>query len=239
MAESGSRPTAPDLEPKDIHPYTRQVLAEAGLDMAGQYSKSVNEYLGKIDFGYVITVCANAEKRCPFFPGRTVRLHWPFEDPAKFVGTEEEKLNKFREIRDLIEAKIKTWVTEANPAAGARPRFRFEAELTRQKEIPCTSRYWAKAAPIVRKWRRLPGRSRRGGSERHLRKSEGCRRNQKVSDPVYARTSYQRRIGLCRAHPQPDRRLPTGSAWPWPTKRGRDWSHQRRVHEAGCYHQDR
>jgi arsenate reductase (thioredoxin) len=105
------------LEPKEIHPYARQVLAEAGLDMAGQYSKSVNEYLGKVDFGYVITVCANAEKRCPFFPGRTLRLHWPFEDPAKFVGTEEEKLNKFSEVRDQIEEKIKTWVIEANPAA--------------------------------------------------------------------------------------------------------------------------
>ena len=105
------------LEPKDIHPCTRQVLAEASLDMAGQYSKSVNEYLGKVHFGYLITVCGDADKKCPIFPGVSVRLHWPFEDPAKFVGTEEEKLNKFREIRDQIEAKIKTWVTEANPAA--------------------------------------------------------------------------------------------------------------------------
>jgi arsenate reductase (thioredoxin) len=105
------------LEPKDIHPYTRQVLAEAGLDMAGQYSKSLNEYLGKVHFGYLITVCGDADKKCPVFPGMGVRLHWPFEDPAKFVGTEEETLNKFREIRDQIEAKIKTWVTEADSAA--------------------------------------------------------------------------------------------------------------------------
>lgn len=111
------------LEPKDIHPYTRQVLAEADFDMAGQYSKSLNEYLGKVHFGYLITVCGDADKKCPVFPGMGVRLHWPFEDPAKFVGTEEETLNKFREIRDQIAEKVRTWVTEADPKVDERPSF--------------------------------------------------------------------------------------------------------------------
>ena len=57
------------LEPKGINPYTRRVLAEVGIDMAGQTSKDLTVYLGKTHFGYLITVCSNAEARCPIFPG--------------------------------------------------------------------------------------------------------------------------------------------------------------------------
>lgn len=100
------------LEPKGINPYTRRVLAEVGIDMAGHSSKDLNVYLGKVHFGYLITVCSNAEERCPIFPGMGIRLHWPFEDPAAFEGSDDEKIAKFRTVRDQIEARILTWLEE-------------------------------------------------------------------------------------------------------------------------------
>jgi arsenate reductase len=69
--------------------------------------------MGKIHFGYLITVCTQAEDKCPSaFPGISRRLFWNFEDPSSFVGSKEEKLNKFREIRDQIRLKIKRWLLE-------------------------------------------------------------------------------------------------------------------------------
>lgn len=100
------------LEPKGINPYTRRVLAEVGIDMAGHSSKDLSAYLGKMHFGYLITVCGNAEERCPVFPGVGLRLHWPFEDPAAYEGNDDEKLAKFREVRDQIEARILAWLEE-------------------------------------------------------------------------------------------------------------------------------
>ena len=101
------------LEPKELNPLTVQVMKEAGIDISAQKSKGVNTYLGKMLFQYLITVCDDAEKNCPTtWPGISHKLHWSFEDPAKFEGTEEKKLAKFREVRDLIEKKIKSWVAE-------------------------------------------------------------------------------------------------------------------------------
>ena len=101
------------LEPKGIHPFTRQVMEELGISLEGQYSKSVREYLGYINFGYLITVCDHAEKNCPStFLGISQRLHWSFEDPAAFMGAEEDKLDKFRQVRDQIDTKIKSWLNE-------------------------------------------------------------------------------------------------------------------------------
>jgi arsenate reductase len=101
------------LEPKGINPYTRRVLAEVGLDMSGQSSKDLTVYLGKTHFGYLITVCSNAEARCPIFPGVANRLYWPFDDPAAVEGTDEEKLAAFRRARDAIEIRVLAWLDEA------------------------------------------------------------------------------------------------------------------------------
>ena len=100
------------LEPQGIHPLATRVMKEIGIDLSGQQSKDVRHFLGHEHFGYVITVCAQAESRCPIFPGASIRLHWPFEDPAGFEGTDEQKLNKFREIRDLIHVRIESWLSE-------------------------------------------------------------------------------------------------------------------------------
>ena len=100
------------LEPKGINPLTLVVLNEAGIETKGQYAKPLSTYLGKIDFSYLITVCSNAEDKCPIFPGMGLRLHWPFDDPASFNGSEEVKMEKFREIRNRIEARIFAWLEE-------------------------------------------------------------------------------------------------------------------------------
>jgi len=104
------------LEPKGIHPYTEQVMQEIGVQLTGQYSKNVGEYLGKTQFGYVITVCSNAEEKCPTFPGPIQRFHWAFDDPAAFEGTDEDKLRKFREVRDQIDERICEWLAELAPS---------------------------------------------------------------------------------------------------------------------------
>lgn len=99
------------LEPKGVNPLTVRVMNEAGIDISRQSSKGIDTYLGKTLFQTLITVCDDADKNCPtVWPGVNTRLHWSFEDPARFEGTEEEKLAKFREVRDLIERRIKEWV---------------------------------------------------------------------------------------------------------------------------------
>jgi arsenate reductase len=101
------------LEPKGMNPFTVRVMEEIGLPLTGQYSKDVREYMGKLHFGYLITVCANAEEKCPTtFPGVSQRMHWAFDDPAAVEGTDEDKLTKFREVRDQIDRRIREWLAE-------------------------------------------------------------------------------------------------------------------------------
>jgi arsenate reductase len=79
--------------------------------MSTHTSKGVGTYLGKALFQYLVTVCDNAEKNCPtVWPGVNHRLHWSFEDPAAFDGADNEKLEKFRQVRDQIEQKVKSWI---------------------------------------------------------------------------------------------------------------------------------
>ncbi len=100
------------LEPKEINPYTVRVLEEIGIDISGQHSKPISQFLGRKHFGYLITVCDRAEKKCPTFPGVSHREFWPFEDPAAFEGTDEEKLDKFRSVRDQVQERIQDWVRD-------------------------------------------------------------------------------------------------------------------------------
>ncbi len=99
------------FEPGVIHPLVYQVMAEVGLDLAGQYSKNIADYLSQVHFGYLITVCDRAEARCPIFPGVGQRLFWPFDDPAAFEGSSAAQLAKFREVRNQIAARIREWLT--------------------------------------------------------------------------------------------------------------------------------
>lgn len=101
------------LEPKDVNPFTIQVMQEVGLDISDQTSKGVDTYLGKVLFQYLITVCDDADKNCPtVWPGVNQRMHWSFKDPAAFEGTDAEKLARFRGIRDQIDERIQAWLEE-------------------------------------------------------------------------------------------------------------------------------
>lgn len=101
------------IEPRDIHPYTERVMEEVGISLRGHYSKHIKEYMGRINFAYVIILCEEAEKQCPTtFPGITQRLKWSFEDPSTIVESDDKKLMKFREVRDKIEQRIKSWLSQ-------------------------------------------------------------------------------------------------------------------------------
>jgi len=101
-------------EPGEIDPQARKAMAEAGLDLSEQRSKSLKEFMGKMTVDYLIIVCEKTEENCPItFPGFMHRMYWPFEDPVAFVGSEDAKLAKFREVRDQIAARIKLWLRES------------------------------------------------------------------------------------------------------------------------------
>ncbi|MFW5714590.1 MAG: arsenate reductase ArsC [Brevefilum sp.] len=98
------------LEPHGVHPLTIRVMEETGYEMSDHRSKHLDEFVGEVEFDYLITVCGNADERCPVFPGMGTRLHWPFEDPAALEGPEEQKLAFFRRVRDQIKNKIQDWL---------------------------------------------------------------------------------------------------------------------------------
>ena len=99
------------LEPKGINPFTISVMDEIGISLEGHESKYMKEYLAKTHFHYLFTVCSNAENNCPrTFLDSGKHEHWDFEDPAAFEGTDDEKMARFREIRDLIGARIQSWL---------------------------------------------------------------------------------------------------------------------------------
>ncbi|MCX7965320.1 MAG: arsenate reductase ArsC [Syntrophorhabdaceae bacterium] len=96
------------LEPGVLNPLAVDVMAEVGIDISKNNTKSVFDFYkkGRL-YSYVITVCDEASaEQCPIFPGVTKRLHWSFEDPSKFTGTYEERLEKTRAVRDKIKEKI-------------------------------------------------------------------------------------------------------------------------------------
>jgi arsenate reductase len=95
VASAGSKPAG------FVHPLAIRSMAEIEIDLSGHASKHLDEFLGQ-EVETVITVCGNADAACPVFPGQVNRHHWPFEDPAHAQGTEEEKIEVFRRVRDEI-----------------------------------------------------------------------------------------------------------------------------------------
>lgn len=96
-----------------IHPLTVFVMAERGIDVIHRQPKAVGQFLGKLSVRHLIIVCHEAEQNCPrIFPGMMHRFFWPFEDPAACGGSEKEKLEKFREVRDQIDKRIADWLKE-------------------------------------------------------------------------------------------------------------------------------
>ena len=89
------------IETHGVNPRAIQVMAEDHIDISSHASNNVNEYLS-IPFDYVITVCDNANEACPFFPGSSERFHQNFPDPAKARGAEDEVIEEFRRVREMI-----------------------------------------------------------------------------------------------------------------------------------------
>ena len=92
-----------------VRPQAIAAMKEIGIDISGHRSKSVEEFINQ-PFDHVITVCDNANESCPVFSGTTERIHWSFDDPAEAEGTEEEKLVKFRAVRDQIRERLLDFV---------------------------------------------------------------------------------------------------------------------------------
>jgi arsenate reductase len=92
-------------EATHVRPLAIRVMAELGIDISGQQSKTLDRYLGE-PFDDVITVCDAANEACPIFPGAKQRRHWSFEDPSKATGSEDEQLAVYRRVRGEIRARI-------------------------------------------------------------------------------------------------------------------------------------
>jgi arsenate reductase len=100
------------LEPGTLNPYVVRALAEAGIDISGNRTKSVFDLArsGRA-YDYVITVCSQeAAERCPFFPGVAEKLHWFFADPSAFTGTDDEIMMRVRAVRDEIRNAVETFL---------------------------------------------------------------------------------------------------------------------------------
>ncbi len=97
--------------PIGLSPLAVEVMAESGIDISKNLSKSVSQFTSS-SFDLVITVCDNARRSCPDFPGdaMTRYIHWSFEDPSVVTGSNENRLNSFRRTRDLIDEKIKEFL---------------------------------------------------------------------------------------------------------------------------------
>ena len=89
------------VETHGVNPRAIAIMKEDGIDISNHTSNNISEYF-EIDFDYVITVCDNAKERCPYFPTKALKFHYNFPDPAKAIGTEEEIMNVFREVREMI-----------------------------------------------------------------------------------------------------------------------------------------
>ena len=94
-----------------VHPKAVEAMKETGIDISAGRSKSVKEYEGQ-KFDLVVTVCDHANEACPFFPAAVDRQHWPFDDPADAMGTDQEQLSVFRRVRDEIRDTIGKYLDE-------------------------------------------------------------------------------------------------------------------------------
>jgi arsenate reductase len=124
------KPWSAGIEKHGLNPHAVQVMAEAGVDISKQHSKTLGE-IGPVEFDYVVTVCGHAEEHCPAFPAKTRVVHVGFEDPPKLtkhLPDGEEKLAVYRRVRDQIRAFVES-LPEAleksnvhSPKEGGKPR---------------------------------------------------------------------------------------------------------------------
>lgn len=101
------------IEAHGLNPNAVKAMAEKGVDISVQHSDIIDpDLLNRADF--VVTLCGDANDRCPTTPPHVQRFHWGFDDPAKATGTDEEKWAVFQRVRDDIEARIQRFAAEGN-----------------------------------------------------------------------------------------------------------------------------
>jgi arsenate reductase (thioredoxin) len=107
-------PESAGLEPGKLNPYVVRALQEDGIDISSRETRSVFDlYKAGRTYRYVITVCSReAADRCPIFPGRAEKLHWPFPDPSTFKGSDEQIMAQVRDVRDAIKERVRLWAAE-------------------------------------------------------------------------------------------------------------------------------
>ena len=130
MAEGWLRQLAGDryevhsagTEATRVRPLAVRAMAEAGVDIAGHASKTLDRYLGE-PWDYVVTVCDDANEACPLFPGGKQRLHWSFPDPSRATGTEEEQLAVYRRVRDAVLVRVQALIAGSGGGYPVKPAF--------------------------------------------------------------------------------------------------------------------
>lgn len=120
----------------EIHPYAVRAMEEVGIDISGQRPKGLRTYMGKTGFNWSVVVCEGAEEDCPkTFPGVGTELTWPFPDPRGRDVPEEERFDRFREVRDAIERRILHWLEHPEEELA---RLKEERERERRERAPRT-----------------------------------------------------------------------------------------------------
>jgi arsenate reductase len=122
MAEAWLRALAGDryevasagTEATRVHPLAMTAMAEAGVDLEGHTSKTLDRFVGD-RWDWVITVCDAANEACPVFPGAVHRLHWSFDDPSRATGADDARLAMFRRVRDEIRTTLVAWLADPRP----------------------------------------------------------------------------------------------------------------------------
>ncbi len=92
-------------EPHGLNPKAVEVMAEIGIDISANSSDHISKYKGQ-DFDYVITLCGDANDKCPLFFGGVKRIHIGFDDPPKATGSDDEVMNVYRRVRDEIRNQL-------------------------------------------------------------------------------------------------------------------------------------
>jgi arsenate reductase len=112
-------PHSAGTEATRVRPLAIRAMAEVGVDISRQESKTLERYLGQ-PWDYLITVCDQANEACPFFPGAKRRLHWSLPDPSRATGSEDEQLAAYRRVRDALRERIDAFAEEG-ARQGAQP----------------------------------------------------------------------------------------------------------------------
>ena len=89
-----------------------QVMSERQIDLSKHRPKHLDEFLGEESIRIAIIVCDSANTTCPTWPGAEQRHFWPFDDPARATGSEQERLAVFRRVRDQIDQRVSDWLNE-------------------------------------------------------------------------------------------------------------------------------